>query len=417
MVVFYRCTKNASRGPMYKMDRRAATVCFALIVALAGSPALAGTPKVVWAKASVASSTMEIELGACTKESNAVGVALRPEFETQVIAEYPAAPLRPLAVSVIGSVVGGFFSSVMTPSAQADYVRTCMLGRGYYGIALSPDEEADLDTQKTTEANAAWIDHFYGRADFGQRLAVASSPPTPPIAILPRMEPEPFTFGAVRFDPKVLMTASGVVNTTSPVLEGEIHYRRAARLKTDVNAFPVRISQGSIAYAVVSGGGANGHDETYWCGRMKLGIFGIGADYCVAATQDGFTFYDMVFPSGLPRKGLISKFDMYSQVAKVASSTYALDDRSGDTGGPIGFALVVKKVGVGGVSLVAKATIDGETEDFWSGDVLFDEQGNATLPFWTYRLVLARSGDGLTTRFTADGDGRGWDDANLGAVR
>jgi len=392
-------------------------MCLVLIVTLA-SPAFAASPKVVvWAKASTARSTMEIEFGACTNEANAVGVALRPEFETQVIAENPAAPLRPLAVSAIGSVVGGFFSSVMTPAAQADYVRTCMLGRGYYGIALLPDEEADRDTQKTTEAIAAWIDRFYGRADFGQRLAVASSPPTPPIAILPRLEPKPLTFGAVRFDPKVLTTASGVVNTSSPVLEGEIYYRRAARLKTDVNAFPVRISQGSIAYAVVSGGGANGRDETYWCGRMKLGVFGVGGDYCVTANQDGFTFYDMVAPSGLSRSGLISKFDMYSQVARVASSTYALDDGPGDTGGPIGFALVVKKVGVGGVSLVAKATVDGATEDFWSGDVLFDDQGNATLPFWTHTLVLTRSGDGLTTRFTADGDGRGWDDANLGPVR
>jgi len=181
---------------MVQKARRAIAICLALIVALAASPALADNPKVVWAKASTPTSAMKIELDACTEESNTVGVALRPEFEAEVVAEDPAAPLRPLAVSVIGSFVGGFFSSVMTPAAQANYVRTCMLGRGYHGIALSPDEEADRDSQKTTEASAAWIERFYARPDFEQRLAAASTAPAPPVAILPQMPRTPLAYGA-----------------------------------------------------------------------------------------------------------------------------------------------------------------------------------------------------------------------------
>ncbi len=337
---------------------------------------------------------MQREYRACSDEARLIGVAANLKPGNMA--------LQPGAGQLIGLFIGAGVSAALTPKARSEYVEGCMRGRGYYGLTLSPDEAADLDAQKTADAGAAWVERFYGRADFEQRLALASAPE---VTALPQLKPEPMTFGAIRFDPSLLAVANGVVGLGKPVLTGRIAYRQTALVKSDVSAFPAHIVHGSLAYAVVwsqDGRPAN----TYWCGRMKMGMIGGGSgqNYCVWIGKDGYVF-DLM--AGAP--GLVNNHHFYSTLAKRALSNYALDENSTGSSEPMDFALFIKKISQGGLSLIADATLNGRPEQFWSADVLFDEQGKAVLPFWTHRLTFTHSGDGVTVAFTADGDGRGWE--------
>lgn len=367
---------------------------------LTASPAFAGGPDIVWAKAATPRIAMSAEHDACVREADTVGVELRAAYSQQLVDQ----GYGPVGVLVVGSAVGGFFSAVMTPGARANYVKSCMTGRGYQAIALSAAEKADRDARKTPEATAAWMDDFYGRPDIQQRLKDVAGAADGAAPGLPQLKSEAWAFQGVRIDPATLTPSTGAAAPNSVVIKGKVTYRRMARVKAAVDASSMRVAEGSTVYAFASSGG-----PTVWCGDMKLGIFGIGRSYCARSDKDKIKLLTLATDNPF-----LQTYE--GSEASVSAESYQLDEQGVVPPEPMDFSITVRRIGAGGVSLVAQAMIKGEMRDIWTGDMLFNDQGVAVLPFWGSRLTLTRSGDGVTAAFTADGDGKGWEDADIGAV-
>ncbi len=156
--------------------------------------------------------------------------------------------------------------------------------------------------------------------------------------------------------------------------------------------------------------GEDDPQQTYWCGPMTsqrpltgpkpmVGCVWIDEDgYAIGMAEGAEWLAADVPPSDKALRW------------KSADATFVFAESDEDLLGPLDFALVVRKVGKTAVSLEADASHDGKFVAFWVGEESFDAQGKAVLPFWTHRLVMTRSGDGVTAAFTADGDGQGWPD-------
>ena len=379
------------------MGSRLLTSGLAATVLLAAAPVAQAAE--VWAKANADLTAMEADYATCASEAEDVGVEINMGRVT---------PMRSPLAPVVGMAVGAGFSAVMTPKARLRYVHGCMIGRGYAAITLTAQEDRDLAQQSAPAARHGWLAAFYQRADFVPRLAAATPTPTPGPPPAPRAPGDALAYGAFRFDPATLKAADGVVMAASPVLAGSISFRRAFHVTTAVKAGNISIAGGSIAYARSVDDPRLG-PVTYWCGRMRMGLLKIAHDYCAWEDAHRFTVYDYDYPMGLQDRS-----EFLRNLRGASTTAFALDTGSPAPVGPVDFSIVVKTVSGGGVSLRGVASSGGETWGEWTTDLLFDEQGRVVLPFWTHRLVLTRTGDGVTATFTPDGDGRGWDDAQVG---
>jgi hypothetical protein len=73
--------------------------------------------------------------------------------------------------------------------------------------------------------------------------------------------------------------------------------------------------------------------------------------------------------------------------------------------------LVVRRVAKSGVEVEAWAAMNGRKTMFWSGELAFDPDGKAVLPFWSHQLALTRQDRTVKAVFTPNGAGRGWMEA------
>jgi hypothetical protein len=368
----------------------AAAVAAASLLSAASSAASA----VVWVKAGAGAPTMEGDYQDCTDEAHLIGVQLNMS-RTTVTA--PGGVL-------IGAVVGAGFSAALSPKAHSDYIKTCMEGRGYGGLALTGAEEADYGSQKTPEARNGWLQAFYATPDFaGRRDAVlaklAGPPPSKPVPPAPS---EPFTFGAIKMDPATLTVASGEVDGVRAVVSGPITHRTTGRVTKADGFSGWGVKTGLVVQkSVVSG--PDGINQTYWCGQVsKAWPDGIN-DHCLWAGPGGVSIYPGRDTPWLDRPAFSD------QPSRQTSASFAVEESPDDLIGPMEFGLYVEKVTTSYVRLVAEAKWNNKYVDFWAADLPFDDQGKAVLPFWSHRLTVTRAGSGVAAAFTKDGDGAGWE--------
>ena len=292
------------------------------------------------------------------------------------------------------------FAAALTPRARADYVDGCMRGRGYSGIDLTPAEAADLKARTTPEAQAAWIDAFYGAADFARRLGSSSRlPPAPPPTAAP---PEPFTYAAARIDPATLKVHAGELGPGAVILSGPISHRATGRIAGAQGFKDFRLDEGLIVQKVVVSG-PQGDNQAYWCGRARKAWPDGVSDHCL--WTDGRQV--LVYP-GRDAPWLDQPQFTYDP-SREPQASFSVAESQTDLIGPMNFDLSVDKVGPDFVRVVAEANLGKDYIDFWAAKLPFDAAGKAVLPFWSYRLTLTRSGQGVVAALTADGDGKGWE--------
>ncbi len=244
--------------------------------------------------------------------------------------------------------------------------------RGYRAIPLSPTEEADLAKQATPEAMSAWVDRFYGRDDFTQRLSLVTVP------ALPELVEEPLSYGAVRFDPSRLVPATGVVKRDGVVLSGPVTYRAVAQLIAPVDLSETRTwPAGTVLHAVLLPAGSVGY-TSFWCAKR----------FCVRDNNGG---YFMVGARGAPWMATgVGRFASKSVNYNIQLRLAPLD---ASTQGTLGFELTARAITPTHVDLEAVLTRGGERQTIWTGAIAtMLSDGPAILPFWTHQLVISPSG-------------------------
>jgi hypothetical protein len=358
-------------------------VWIAFAVLPLAAPGLAAARNIIWARAATSGIAMQGDLTSCVaKARNAPvqGFSLQPEQ-----------PVFAIQTMLTDAIQG--------TKSRAISVRACMFVQGYHAVALSADEVADLRSLNTPDATAAWADRFYHRADFDQRLAAAVSPP------LPEATNEPLAYGAVRFHLAELTPATGVVKVGGVALTGEVSHRRTARLAQDADIRPngfddIIMPAGTLLQQAVLPD-VDGSKKTFWCGPYK--VIGLGDGICMRNDPSG---YVLIHPDGA--RWITTSLNRYAGVGSADRDTVKIEVSATDLAGPMNFGLAVRKLRADSVSLEAVVSQGHDYETLWQATLPFDANGAAVLPFWTHRLVLTRSNDGVTVALTADGDGAGW---------
>ena len=339
--------------------------------------AVAGEAARVWARPSTASAVMLADMAACHDQAKSVQADPgSPNLEM------PAPFDTPLGVAVNQLIWGGYETS----KARRDFIPRCMRGRGYTAIALTDAEIAAFSLLKGPGAQGLWIESFYQGGDFADRLARANLP------ALPEARPEPFTYGALRIDPATLEPASGVVVRSGTLLRFKAGYRMAGKLRAPIVApdhGAIRLAVGTPVRQALFPSNDRTSTATWWCVQR------------VCLTDDGANGWIVHLSTGV----LWLPTDLDGQDSGRTGDLTLDVDFSGPPPPPLEGALVLRKV-TDTVALVEIVATDGrEWTSVWRKSLPLDGHGQASLPLWSRRLVLMRSGAGVTATLSTDGDG------------
>ena len=323
-----------------------------------------------------------------------------------------------VAPSLIGGLVAGVALGIAEGVQHAHQVSAaadmCMLSLGYTRLPLNESESQAMRAAHGPDAKKAWIRAFVAQ-DQSARIAEAAANSM----VLPQLAPEPFAVGGVRLDPATIKLTDGAQQDGRPLLTVQAAHRRTAVLASDVEGRAVlrlRLKGGATLYAVDAIGSASPEQATLWCGTASVVAFGrekpSGA--CVFNTDQG----GALIPADPDAAWMMSPEDIPAQVrpGSITTGQLALTPADGDTIGPMDVSIEASWINDSGVTLRATATRDGRKVRIWTRKLPFDAQGHAVLPFWSKRLVLARSYDRpadryfVTASLTEDGDGTGWTD-------
>jgi hypothetical protein len=337
----------------------------------------------IWAKSGVSAETMEARFAECALQAKSVR------------ADPKDGSLQAVLGPVGGALAESLESEMYTPKAQAAARDRCLFRAGFRAIALTPSEAGDLAAQKGPQNVAAWVGAFYGARDFPARLTVASPPP------LPEANDEPWTYGAVRFDPDSLRAVPSA-KVGDDVLTGHVAYRRTARLAGEVT-FELegtgRIAAGAILHQAVFPSEADGAERTYWCGPFRGPVATLGA--CARNDPDG---YAMFYDKGA--KWLATDIDTGHE-ASVTTAVFRLEPMPDNSPGAMDFRLELRKLRSDQITLEAFVASGRDEETLWRRAVPFGSDGRAIVPFWNRRLILSRDAGGVSVQLAADGDGSG----------
>jgi len=307
---------------------------------------------------------------------------------------------------VLGAVIGAaIIGAAAEHGARAGYIRRCMYARGYSHVPMTAEEVEASKTSAAKHDPVGWTQAVYDGPDFSARLDAARTPQVPP---LPQAPEESLVYAGLRFDPTNLIPATGVVGRGGQVLAGSVSHRRTGWLSAALTTRPYpsitgEVKEHTIFYQVVLPG-EDGPAETYWCGEViHRNALGSRPNYwCFFSDEDG---YKMVVPGG---QRWHATFVDANSIRVPGNERMEILESHDDLVGSMDLALRIAKIGGSAVTLEAVLSKDGKSETIWTGTLPFDAAGNAVLPFWDHRLVVTRSGDGVTVAFTADGDGNGW---------
>jgi hypothetical protein len=350
------------------------------LIAVASPREVMAASKVIWAKPGSSGEAMEAQFADCAKQAK--------------LERYHPEP-NPVLNGPLGIMFSDWFETKLYSSGvQANAAARCMFRSGYRPIRLTADEQAEAERQK--EALQEWVDGFYARPDFARRLADANPPP------LPDAPPEPFTYGPVRFDPESLRASIGVVGPGGALVSGKVGYRRIARLIADVGVGlggSGSVPTGALLHQAVFQA-EQGSERTYWCGPYRVTGFTLQA--CARNDPDGYVLF---FAQGAP--WLATDLDL-GEATATTTDVYRIEQaEAAAPSASLGFVLVLKKLAA--ASLVVEAQVDNghDGETLWKRTLSTDGDGRTVLPFWSYRIVITRTGAGVTAALTKDGDGQG----------
>jgi hypothetical protein len=255
---------------------------------------------------------------------------------------------------------------------------------------------------KQPELASAWVGRFYERPDFAGRLANVTGMRLPEADVS-----EPFAYGAMRLDPSSLALPSGVVPVNGAVVSGKASHRATGRLLRDV-ASPYyndghMLAERPLEEAVLSGEGDTPH--TYWCGAHNFKNTFQVQPACLRNDADGG--FVMIYPEGAD--WIATGIEPQSAATVPSGPDVVFFEQSpSDLVGPFDFTMVVLKLTDQSVTLRAVVTRGDDDETLWKDTLSLDPDGKAALPFWSHRLVLTRTGNGVSVTFPSDGDGTGW---------
>ena len=223
------------------------------------------------------------------------------------------------------------------------------------------------------------------------------------------LEPTPFVIGGVKLDPAALTVGEGVLGRGGVVLSGQAEYAVTGRLAKPLNlraplindTAPEGLILHQLEFARTSPVGARTMTRI-WCG--PIGVPTVWSRNRVTmCLRRGLTGeLEAFWPStGRPWLGTTqatgSVAALQARGFEIAPSPTSLLD-------PLGFRAEIQRLSetVVTVRFIARkgtedAVVLAVTTEF--------EDGVATLPLWTHRLILTRSGAGVTAALTADGDG------------
>jgi hypothetical protein len=373
-------------------------VVLGLLAPMAG-PAAAFTPPALWVKAGAPPAEAEAAYDACFKDAQEI-------TGTDAIALYPRGPVtvnvpagasqatqaRYAAAGAAGAALGAFLviaaeQQAAAANRRAKAIPRCMHVKGYHQMAITAQEDADLHGQGAPEKRAAWLERFYARPDFNQRLTDAVRLPTR-LPAVSEGRPPSTVFGSLQFDPSKLYAPSGEVKGDGAVLAGPVGHWRTATLKTDVTLKGVK--DGVVhAGAPLQLAALDDAAWPYWCTAE--------ADNHVCLRMEG-DYYVSILAKG-PSWAAVSMARNASESGDIDDADIALTEGAADAVGPVDFTLEMRNLTNKSVSLVAIGRRGGEQHQFWRNDLDFDAKGEASLRIWNYRLVLTRTKGGVTARY------------------
>lgn len=298
---------------------------------------------------------------------------------------WPADPVTGLPNPVGGAqpitphVYAGLLPELLLQhDARSQLIKGCMRQHGYVRVALTDTEARSYSDAGGTDAQAAWLVRLSTSQDIDGRLsdALAQQPMALPLAAR-----EPFVIGAIRIDPRTLVS-QGPALEGQPILTGQVFHRRTAKLALGFDLYSAQVDPGTefIEFVPPTGWSSDlSPGLTAWCAQVG------GRPTAVGELQ---------------------------QFTKTLPGPIVLDVQPNDELGPLDFSLVVEKLTDTRVTLAAEVRHDGKAAIVWRGAEVFDPSGHTVLPFWTRRLLLAKQGTTLAATFDERGDGRGWADQN-----
>jgi hypothetical protein len=367
----------------------AALAVAALVFSTTSHPAAAETVPWVWAKSGVNGTSAIADFDACTLKSKDIHPGLDPDQ----VATYQAAT----GGGVIPGLVLAMAISAANTQAQHHYVARCMRLLGYGRLSLDRPEVILSDTARTSAQRAALLETLYASSSFPARLAQA----TRPIVHLPPAADEPLIYQAYRFDPAAMSASPGVV-TKGVALSGPAGHRATASLAKGVeeSTHNLRLKAGTVLQELVVPG-PDGALRNYWC---WISPFGLGnVSHCFRDEAGDYYVTDGPLISG--RSILLMPPPGGGEGEGFSDVDVVIEKSAQDLIGPADMVFSVRKIGDDGVTLVATAAAGKQKFTIWARTLSFNANGDAILPFWTHRLVLHKSGDGVTVVFSADGDG------------
>lgn len=373
---------------MFSLRFLPAATAFAVFASVA-APA-AAKPAALFAKPGVGPAATDTEIKACAEEAQSI----KPRVNMPVV-------VNPNPYAILGgAIAAGFIAGYEQGKARNAAVETCMRGKGFGKLELTPEEDAEATALKTDEARIEWRAAFLGK-DLAARVQTALTPAVPQ---LEDAKDEPLVTGGVRLDPAQLSTPQGPVALKAPLLTGEIAHRRTATLAEPFDLpgmLKTHADAGAVFHQVVF------DDVTAWCGVLasKPLLTGVQHDtHCIATDFSG---YQVVY--SWDAKPWLAATSRGAPPIVAKEGRLVLKESPTDLIGPMNIVLQSVRFTKTGVGLEALVFRDGEKLTLWRGEVALDAEGHGALPFWTHRLQLQKTGKTLTATLTPDGDGRGWD--------
>jgi hypothetical protein len=225
------------------------------------------------------------------------------------------------------------------------------------------------------------------------------------------LEPTPFVIGGVKVDPAALTVGQGVLVARGVALSGEAQYAQTARLTQPMTLRAPFINDTSetgtilhqVEFARITPLGSRTMTRL-WCGPiMKPAVFSNGQrqTLCLRRSLYGAGWEAFIPMTGRPWLGTTLT---NATAGGFAANGLAFETSPTSLLGPLGVRAEIQRINDKSVTLRLFARQGDQDALILTVTPEFVD-GVATVPLWTHRLVLTRSGEGVTAALTADGDG------------
>ena len=223
------------------------------------------------------------------------------------------------------------------------------------------------------------------------------------------LDPTPFVIGGVKLDPAALTVGDGVLGRGGVVLSGQAEYAVTGRLAKPLNlraplvndTAPEGLILHLLEFARTSPVGARTMTRI-WCGPIGAPTVW-SRNRVTMCLRRGLTGeLEAFWPStGRPWLGTTQAT---GSIAALQARGFEIEKSPTSLLDPLGFRVEIQRLSDTAVTVRFFARKGDEDAVVLAVTTGF-EGGVATIPLWTHRLTLTRSGSGVTASLTADGDG------------